>query len=46
MAEKKIYQLTEEGKKELERQLDQLKADREADQLSMFDPRDPLTGSK
>jgi transcription elongation factor GreA len=30
MAEKKIYQLTEEGKKELERQLDQLKTDREA----------------
>lgn len=24
----------------------QLKADREADQLSIFDPRDPLTGSK
>ena len=24
----------------------QLKADREADQLSLFDPRDPLTGSK
>ena len=24
----------------------QLKADKEADQLSLFDPRDPLTGSK
>ena len=24
----------------------QLKADKESDQLSMFDPRDPLTGSK
>ena len=24
----------------------QLKADREADQLSLFDPRDPFTGSK
>ena len=24
----------------------QLKADKEADQLSIFDPRDPLTGSK
>ena len=24
----------------------QLKTDKEADQLSMFDPRDPLTGSK
>ena len=24
----------------------QLKADKEADQLSVFDPRDPLTGSK
>ena len=25
---------------------DQLKADRESDQLSLFDPRDPFTGSK
>ena len=25
---------------------DQLKRDREADQLSMYDPRDPFTGSK
>ena len=24
----------------------QLKTDKEADQLSIFDPRDPLTGSK
>ena len=24
----------------------QLKSDREADQLSLFDPRDPFTGSK
>lgn len=25
---------------------DQLKRDKEADQLSIFDPRDPFTGSK
>ena len=24
----------------------QLKADRESDQMSLFDPRDPFTGSK
>ena len=37
MAEKKIYQLTEEGKKELERQLDQLKTDREANIVAIQD---------
>ena len=39
MAEKKIYQLTEEGKKELERQLDQLKADREANIVAIQEAR-------
>ena len=37
MAEKKIYQLTEEGKKEWERQLDQLKTDREANIVAIQD---------
>lgn len=39
MAEKKFYQLTEEGKKALEAQLDQLKADREANIVAIQEAR-------
>ena len=34
------------GKEIQEYVANQLKTDKEADQLSIFDPRDPLTGSK
>ena len=39
MAEKKIYQLTEEGKKDLELQLDQLKVAREANIIAIQEAR-------